>query len=257
MRRFVAVLGVTFSLMILTASALQTAGPGVPGQAQAAADQEAGAPTLHQDFVPEAGTQDQLVSRYQATRENNDRVRRDYYVLDEPVSSFDGNENTVHILFNYSCGPCRMFHETLLRRVAGGELNATKIIHLPAMYDQSHVPLARAFYARSLLQMPKDSHDSMFEAAMDPTRGATHIERLVRWYDNQGISHEELQEAMNAPEVAGLLKELASFQKRAAMQAVPWIVVNGRYVVLPEPMDQYEHTFRAINWLLEHKPAGG
>ncbi|MBQ9275877.1 MAG: thiol:disulfide interchange protein DsbA/DsbL [Succinivibrio sp.] len=72
-----------------------------------------------------------------------------------------------------------------------------------------------------------------------------------------GVSEERLEKQWHSFVVNGLISEFDNFAKGAAIDAVPELLVNGKYLVKMENIDTVDELIELIEYLLKKEPARG
>lgn len=167
---------------------------------------------------------------------------RDYVTL--PTSDrFDtattaGKIEVVEV-FGYLCSHCAHF-EPYMSAFAGKLPKDVVVRYVPASFNESWGPYARAYEAARLLGVANRSHGAMFRAIHNdrslPMDNAAAGELAV-FYRKYGIGAAKFIATYNSPAVTKALSRNEAWMMRKEVDATPTIIVDGRYRVAGRSWD--------------------
>jgi thiol:disulfide interchange protein DsbA len=156
-------------------------------------------------------------------------------------SRFDDSDNKIEvvILSWYGCGTCRRTDSTT--NMFGDSLpEDVRVVKLPAMFEDNDewYNHAKLFLVLEELGLESKLRSNVFETvqqAASPTGhsgsyGLISRESQETYALTKGISKADFNSAYDSPNVEGKLARIRSFVSNAALDAVPGMIINGRYV---------------------------
>ena len=130
-----------------------------------------------------------------------------------------------------------------------------RFVAIPADFQDSWVPYARAYFAAQALGVAQRSHAAMYAALHDerslPTMDAT-PEEIATFYQRYGIAPARFAAAYKAPTVDAQMKRAREFVIRSRIDGTPSLVVAGKYRVTASNRDAQLRTAR---WLVDREIA--
>ena len=153
-----------------------------------------------------------------------------YEVLQPPQLTETGDRIEVVEVFSYACPHCYTFLP-LMEVFEQIKPEYVEVRRLPAIFFESWVAYARAYYTSELLGVSETTHRALFEEIHErrvPTadRGA-----LVAFFERQGVDRTEFEKTWDSFAVESLLRKSVLMQQRYGIRVTPSVIVNGKYRV--------------------------
>ena len=180
---------------------------------------------------------------------------RDYEFIEDgrPFQPTPGKVEVAEV-FGYTCPHCAHFEPVLAPWVRTLPAQA-RFVAIPADFQDSWVPYARAYFAAQALGVAQRSHAAMYAALHDerslPTMDAT-PEEIATFYQRYGIAPARFAAAYKAPTVDAQMKRAREFVIRSRIDGTPSLVVAGKYRVTASNRDAQLRTAR---WLVDREIA--
>jgi thiol:disulfide interchange protein DsbA len=153
----------------------------------------------------------------------------DYRTVTEPMRAEAGDRVEVLELFWYGCPHCYQLEPPLKQWLADQSGNID-FQRMPAAASPRWQPHAKAYYAAEQLGVLDKLHEPLFKALHEQRRRILTDEQLIAFAAEQGIDEEAFRAAYNSFPVDMKVRKSAELVRRFAIDGVPAIVVNGKYV---------------------------
>ncbi|MDC9724661.1 MAG: thiol:disulfide interchange protein DsbA/DsbL [Gammaproteobacteria bacterium] len=131
-------------------------------------------------------------------------------------------------LFSYSCPHCfrldpqvELWKQTLPENVT--------FKHVPAIFRDSWLQLARVFYAAEATGDLEKLHPLLFNAIHVEKRQLLTEEQLLDFVAEQDIDRESFAKTMKSMSVSGKVKKALMLSQTSGITGVPAMIVNGQY----------------------------
>ena len=174
-----------------------------------------------------------------------------------PLDPGDGRV-VVEEFFNYACPGCNGFEPRFVawtKRLP----SYVRLDHVPAAFRPDFVQYARAYYAAQALGVADRAHQAVYDGIHQtrvlPGEGQKPDEaRIAKFYADFGVDADEFLAAMQSFGVNLKVRRATEHMQRSKIPETPSIVVNGRYLVRGESIDDM---FRIASALIEQEHARG
>jgi protein dithiol oxidoreductase (disulfide-forming) len=160
--------------------------------------------------------------------------------------------------FNYACPGCNGFEPRFAAWTK--QLPAyVRLVHVPAAFRPDFVQYARAYYAAQALGVADKAHQAVYDAIHRtrtlPGEGQKPDEaRIATFYAGFGVDADEFLAAMQSFGVNVKVRRATEHMQRSKIPETPSLVVNGRYLVRGESVDDM---LRIASALIEQEDARG
>jgi len=147
-----------------------------------------------------------------------------------PTRLATSEENKIEVieLFSYSCPHCfnldpqvQKWKETLPENVT--------FKHVPAIFRDSWLQLARVFYAAEATGDLETLHPLLFNAIHVEKRRLQTEEQLLDFVAEQGIDREAFAKTMKSMSVSSKVKKALLLSQNSGITGVPAMIVNGQF----------------------------
>jgi len=165
-----------------------------------------------------------------------------------------GDKIQVMEVFSYACIHCYGLEPDLANWVEDNQ-DRIDFVRVPAISNDSWRILARGYYAVESLGLVEDYHLGVFHAFHDKRVSFNSIEKLAKYFDGKGTTAEEFTKTTKSPEVARMLAEADSIQRRYRVASVPTIIVNGKYRVKTTQQVGRSRILDVVDYLVEKERA--
>lgn len=193
-------------------------------------------------------------------------VGRDYTLINPPQPTAGGKKIEVLEFFWYGCIHCYNLEPSLQawlkRKPADVEFRP-----VPAAFDSSWLPLARAYYALDAMGAVAKYHEALFTAIHRDKQKAllSDSRALADWLGGKGLDKQKFLDTYNSFAVNGRTQRTIDLTRTYDIPGTPALVVNGKYLtspsmmVTPDNKISYERFFQVLDQLIARarKEQGG
>lgn len=127
-------------------------------------------------------------------------------------------------VFSYACPHCAEFAPDLdkLRAQLPSDV---QVRYMPAVFNQTWEPYARAFYAAKQLGALQQTHDALFQAMLQhyPLNS---LDDLADFYASHGVDRAKFLDAANSPQTTAQLAADQRIEQGWGIDATPMLVVG-------------------------------
>ena len=129
-------------------------------------------------------------------------------------------------VFSYGCPHCAEFApymDQLRKQLPKG----TQVRYMPAVFNESWMPYAQAFYAARELGVLKQTHDAFFKAMLEhyPLNS---LQDMATWYGRQGVDPQKFMAAATSAETTRQMADDQHTEMGWGIDATPTLVVGRR-----------------------------
>ena len=153
---------------------------------------------------------------------------KDYAVIHPPLLLHESSKVELIEFFYYGCPECFDLEPFLNEWLQGRK--DVRIIRIPA-FRSSWLPLARTYYALSMLGLEQGLRERIFQAMHDGI-DLNDENVLFSWIGGQGIDTEKFESAYRSRAVRNSIMESEDLARRLGINGVPSLVVDGKFLVL-------------------------
>ena len=184
-------------------------------------------------------------------------VGRDYTLVTPPQSTASGNKIEVLEFFWYGCIHC--YHlESPLKAWLKRKPADVEFRYVPAAFDSSWLPLARAFYALEAMGVTAKYHEDIFSAIHRDKQKAllSDPRAMADWLGGKGLDKQKFLDTYNSFAVNSRTQRTMGLTRSYDIPGTPALVVNGKYLTGPSMMVgsdnnvNYERFFQVLDQLI-------
>ena len=171
----------------------------------------------------------------------------------QPTETEAGTVEVVDV-FWFGCPHCYQFLPHM-EAYAQGKPDHVEIRRMPAVFRESWIPHARAFYTARLLGIEREAHQSMFDAIHKQDRKLDTQDELQAFFGELGIQAQEFAEVYDSFAVESLVRKSVLMQQRYGVRGTPTVIINGKYRTSGSIAGSHEIVIKVIEALVdkEHK----
>jgi protein dithiol oxidoreductase (disulfide-forming) len=153
----------------------------------------------------------------------------EYVTLPAPYQrlSSSGKVEVVEV-FSYACIHCAEFSpyaDDLRKSLPPG----VEFKLVPAPFNDTWVPFARAYYAAKKLGVLEQTHDLLFEKKFKDQYPINSMDEIANFYASEGVNRGQFMTIANSPEVDAQIKKDLALIQTWTVDGTPTIVVDGKY----------------------------
>ena len=154
----------------------------------------------------------------------------DYTILQKPIPTDNPAQVEVVEFFWYGCPHCYEFEPSVARWVK--ELpKDVEFKRIPAPLNRNWEIGARVYYTLESLDLLEKLHGPLFDAIHRDRLRITNERALLQWLEGKGVDTKKFSAAYRSFTVESKLKRAHQLSQAAALEGVPALLVNGKYLV--------------------------
>ena len=157
-------------------------------------------------------------------------------------------------VFWYGCPHCFTFLP-IMEQYELSKPDDVAVRHMPAIFRDSWVDHARAFYTAELLGVEEQIHRPLFEAIHVRKQPLDTQEELMKFFETYGVSNADFNKTYKSFAVETLLRKSQVMQQRYGVRGTPTVIVNGKYRVSGSRAGSHENVIKVIEALVERERA--
>ena len=182
-------------------------------------------------------------------------VGKDYALVQPPQSTDSGSKVEVLEFFWYGCPHCNNLQPSLeawlKRKPADVEFR-----RVPAVFQESWLPMTRAYYTIEALGMIDKLHNEMFITLHKQRVQLRDANAIFDWAAARGVDRKKFADTYNSFGVNGKAQRSIELTRKYDIPGTPALVVDGRYLTAPsmtlkaDRTVDYERFFRVVDGLI-------
>ncbi|HEY2397192.1 MAG TPA: thiol:disulfide interchange protein DsbA/DsbL [Rudaea sp.] len=154
----------------------------------------------------------------------------DYTLIEPPQPTSTGDKIEVVEVFSYACPHCAHFQPYADELKSKLPANAQFVL-IPAVFNASWEPFARAFYTAQALGLVDKTHQALFDAIHRDHLPLGSLEALANFYAGYGATSGNFLSTANSFVIDAKMSHGADLLRAYGIEATPTLVVNGKYRV--------------------------
>ncbi len=156
--------------------------------------------------------------------------------------------------FWYGCPHCYRF-EPILSKWLENKASNVEFIRVPAVFRPDWKVHARTYYALESMSVVGKYHSMIFDAMHKDKKKLYKQEAITDFLVSKGINKKEFLAAYNAFSVDGRVRKAIKKMKGFAIQGVPAMGVNGKFLISGKSAGSYERMLRIVDHLVKKEAA--
>ncbi|MEZ5671130.1 MAG: thiol:disulfide interchange protein DsbA/DsbL [Thiotrichaceae bacterium] len=181
--------------------------------------------------------------------DDDDPFLGEYSLIERPQKILDTHTVEVAELFLYTCPHCFHF-EPVLKEWAKKYTSGVKVFQVPAVFGDSNIPLAKAFYTAEALNKVDTIHPALFAAIHETHEKIGSEAELQAFFVKQGVDAKAFTEAYNSFDVDSKVRQSRVLTQSYGISSVPNLVVNGKYRLSPGQTETIDQLLKAADFLI-------
>lgn len=170
------------------------------------------------------------------------------------ATTTEDNKIEVIELFSYSCPHCFRLDPLVMEWKKTLPENV-KFVHVPAIFRDSWLQLARVFYAAEAMGELDRLHPIIFNAIHVEKKRLNTEEQLLDFIEEQGIDRAAFEKMMNSFTVKAKVKKALILSQASGVTGVPAMIVNGKYRTDAPLAGSMEEMMKAVDFLIQKESA--
>jgi|LNFM01.1.fsa_nt_gb protein dithiol oxidoreductase (disulfide-forming) len=157
---------------------------------------------------------------------------KDYAPIQPPQPTDSGSKVEVLEFFWYGCPHCNNLQPSLeawlKRKPADVEFR-----RVPAVFQESWIPMTRAYYTIEALGMVDKLHHEMFATLHKQRQQLRDANAIFDWAAGKGVDRKKFADTYNSFGVNGKTQRSIELTRKYDIPGTPAVVVDGRYLTAP------------------------
>lgn len=173
----------------------------------------------------------------------------EYKRLATPVPTVDATKVEVVELFWYGCPHC--YHlEPDLKKWLKNKPDNVVFVRIPAVFRPLWGFHAKVYYTAEVLGILDEIHEPLFDAIQKERRKMASVDGVKALFAKHGISSEKFDNAFNSFAVDTKVRRATDLSRRYAIEGVPALVINGKYVTDGVIANGHDGMLEVTNYLI-------
>ena len=177
-----------------------------------------------------------------------------YELITPPQPTDAPDKIEVLEVFWYGCPHCFRFLPNM-EQYEASKPDYVALRRMPAIFRDSWVAHARAFYIADLLGVREQIHRPLFEAIHLSKQPLDSKEELKKFFEKYGVSNDDFDKTYDSFAVETLLRKSQVMQQRYGVRGTPTVIVNGKYRVSGSLAGSNENVIKVVEALVERERA--
>lgn len=173
-------------------------------------------------------------------------------ITDQPTESTSKIE--VLEFFWYGCPHCFTF-EPILKKWLETKPANIEFIRVPAVFRPEWKVHARTYYALQAMGLGEKYHLAIFNAMHNERKRLYSEANMIDFLVSKGVNKEEFKAAYNAFSIDGQVRKVIKKVQGYAIQGVPAMAVNGKYLISGKSAGSYENMLKIVDYLVKKETA--
>jgi thiol:disulfide interchange protein DsbA len=172
-----------------------------------------------------------------------------YKLVNPPLPTPQADKIEVVEMFWYGCPHCYHF-EPLLEKWIEGKSDQVTFVHVPAIFRDSWLLHAQAFYTAKALGVLDKVHRPLFDAIHLEKRRFNTKEALADFFATQGVAKQDFLSTFESFAVQGKVQQAVVITRASGITGVPAMIVNGKYRTDAELAGSFERMLEVVDYLI-------
>ncbi|MDH5766521.1 MAG: thiol:disulfide interchange protein DsbA/DsbL [Gammaproteobacteria bacterium] len=173
-------------------------------------------------------------------------------VTEQPTET--GGKIEVLEFFWYGCPHCYKF-DPILSEWLKTKPDNVEFIRVPAVFRPEWKVHARTYYALQAMGLGEKYHDDIFHAMHRDKKNIYTFEAMIDFLVSKGVNKDEFEAAYNSFSIDGQVRKAIKKVKDYAIDGVPAIAINGKYLLSGKSAGSYENMLRIADYLIKQEAA--
>jgi thiol:disulfide interchange protein DsbA len=180
---------------------------------------------------------------------------KDYVPVQPPQPTDSGGKIEVLEFFWYGCPHCNNLQPSLQawlkRKPADVELK-----HVPAVFQDSWLPLTRAYYTIEAMGLVGKLHQEMFATLHRQRVQLRDANAIFDWAAAKGVDRKKFADTYNSFGVNGRTQRSVELTRKFDIPGTPALVIDGKYLTAPsmtlkaDRTVDYDRFFQVVDGLI-------
>lgn len=157
---------------------------------------------------------------------------KDYLVVKPPQPTESGNKIEVLEFFWYGCPHCNNLQPSLQAWLKHKPADV-ELKHIPAVFQDSWVPLTKAYYTIEAMGLVDKLHQEMFAALHRQRLPLHNANAIFDWAASKGVDRKKFADVYNSFGINGRTQRSIELTRKYDIPGTPALVIDGKYLTAP------------------------
>jgi thiol:disulfide interchange protein DsbA len=171
-----------------------------------------------------------------------------YKLVNPPLPTPQSDKIEVIEMFWYGCPHCYHF-EPLLEKWIKSKSDKVAFVHVPAIFRDSWLLHAQAFYTAEALGVLDKVHRPLFDAIHLKKQPLKTKDELANFFATQGVAKKDFLSTFESFAVQGKVQQAVVITRTSGITGVPAMIVNGKYRTDAELAGGFERMLKVVDYL--------
>lgn len=172
-----------------------------------------------------------------------------FQVINPRMSTDSGDKIEVAEFFWYRCPHCFQLEPALNAWIKKLPKDVS-IRRIPAVLNETWLPLAKAYYTLELLGKTQ-LHDKVFDAIHVQGIDLNHPDTLFNWAEKNGINRKKFADTFHSFDIQTKVMRASQLTRDSRINGVPAFVVDGKYSTSVSMAGGEQALFKTLDGLIE------
>ncbi|MGE0556932.1 MAG: thiol:disulfide interchange protein DsbA/DsbL [Burkholderiales bacterium] len=180
---------------------------------------------------------------------------KDYTQVRPPQPTDNSAKIEVLEFFFYGCPHCNNLQPSLEAWLKNKPADVD-FRRIPAVFQDSWVPLTRAYYAIEAMGLVEKLHHDMFETLHKKRIRLQNAEAIFEWAASKGVDRKKFADTFNSFGVNGRTQRSIELTRKYDIPGTPAMAIDGRFLTAPsmtlktDRTVDYERFFQVVDALI-------
>jgi len=181
--------------------------------------------------------------------DSNYKAGEDYSLVTPPQPGDSNGKVQVVEFFWYGCPHCFKF-DPMIQEWEKEKPDYVEFIRIPAIFNNPRWELdARAFYTAEVLGVLSKFHTPFFNAIHVSRKRMTSKDEIRDFFSTIGVDNKTFDDTFDSFAVEAKVRRAADLTKKYAIDGVPTMAVNGKYLIDGNMAKSYANMLRIVSSL--------
>ncbi|HET6631841.1 MAG TPA: thiol:disulfide interchange protein DsbA/DsbL [Rhodanobacteraceae bacterium] len=179
---------------------------------------------------------------------------KNYFVISPAQPTGHTDKVEVTEVFSYACPHCAHF-QPWAQKIKASLPDGAIMDYRPAVFHQSWLPFAKAFYVAKALNLLDETHQALFDALHRDHRPISSLQDLAQFYGNYGVDPQAFLSTAESFMVQTAVTKGVEWERACGVDGTPTIIIDGKYRVTGQSAGGYPQMVELIDWLVKKELA--
>lgn len=182
-------------------------------------------------------------------------VGKDYRLISPPQPTDSGTKVEVIEFFWYGCPHCNNLQPALMAWLKHKPADVD-FKRVPAVFQDSWVPLTKAYYSIDAMGLTEKLHYAVFAAIHEQKARLEEPKVLFDWVASKGVDKQRFIDTYNSFAVQGRAQRSVDMTRNYDLSGTPSLTINGKYLTAPsmtlksDRSIDYDRFFKVVDQLI-------